>query len=936
MAQETKQFYEFGPYRIDPEERLLFRGSEPVPLPPKAFETLLILVNRSERVVLKDDLMRALWPDTFVEEANLSQNIFVLRKALGETAQDARYIVTVPGRGYRFAEKARSVPAQPPPADELVVDAHSRVQLTVKETVITRTSRYIWLGLAALVAGGLVASYASLRHRAESRGSGPMATAAPVFARHSVAVLGFRNLSAHPEDAWLSTAFAEMLNTELAAGEKLRLVPSEDVARTRLDLPLSDADTLSKDTLARIRSNLGTDYVILGSYTAVGNAPGKRLRLDLRLQDTAAGETVAEVAATGTEADLFDLASQAGVRLREKLGVNAVSSADAVSVRASLPSSPEAARLYAMGLAKLRVFDTVAARDLLEEAVNADPKYPLAHAALAEALADLGYEPRARQEANKAFQLSGNLTREEKLSVEGHYREINHELDKAIEIYRKLFTLFPDNIDYGLRLASVQDDASKGQDALATLAQVRKIPAPASDDPRIDEMESEAAREIGDFPRSEASARKSAEKSEAMGAKLLVARARHVQCWGAHKIGQQQEAQAACEEARSLFAAAGDLDSVASLLVTWGAVVEEQGDLAAAQSRYEEAIARYKQSGDRGGAAVAYNNLAIVYRHRGNYAQAEAMYKQAIGIAKEIDDNDTLMLAKSNLGELFFHEADMSRALATFQELLAACRELGAKDRTALQLDNVGETLYRQGDLAGAAKALEEARALNTQADEKRQLSNNLVSLGDVLEAEGKLAEARQRRYESLNIRNVLGNKTDIADTRVALAESSLEEGQAVEAEGPVRQSIAELHALHEVEDEAWAYSVLARALLDAGKPADALKAIEGGIPILAMSQDRNVYLGFSITEARVRAANGDTAKSIQTLRRIRAEAEKHGLFTLAIEARLALGELEMRAGNVVSARSQLTSLENDARAKGFLLVAQKAATARQVTQARN
>lgn len=107
MAKESKHLYEFGPFRIDPEQRILFRGQEPVPLPPKAFETLLILVDRSERVVLKDDLMKSLWPDTFVEEANLSQNIFVLRKALGETAQDARYIVTVPGRGYRFAQKVK-------------------------------------------------------------------------------------------------------------------------------------------------------------------------------------------------------------------------------------------------------------------------------------------------------------------------------------------------------------------------------------------------------------------------------------------------------------------------------------------------------------------------------------------------------------------------------------------------------------------------------------------------------------------------------------------------------------------------------------------------------------------------------------------------------------------------------------------------------------
>ena len=105
MSKEIRRLYEFGPYRVDPDERLLLKDQQPIPLPPKVFETLLILIQRSERVVLKDDLMKTLWPDTFVEEANLSQNIFVLRKALGESAQSPHYIVTVPGRGYRFAEK---------------------------------------------------------------------------------------------------------------------------------------------------------------------------------------------------------------------------------------------------------------------------------------------------------------------------------------------------------------------------------------------------------------------------------------------------------------------------------------------------------------------------------------------------------------------------------------------------------------------------------------------------------------------------------------------------------------------------------------------------------------------------------------------------------------------------------------------------------------
>jgi hypothetical protein len=81
----AREIYEFGPFRIDPERAMLLRAGQPVPLTPKTFQILLVLVRRSQEVVTKDDLMKAVWPDTFVEEANLSRSIFMLRKALGET-----------------------------------------------------------------------------------------------------------------------------------------------------------------------------------------------------------------------------------------------------------------------------------------------------------------------------------------------------------------------------------------------------------------------------------------------------------------------------------------------------------------------------------------------------------------------------------------------------------------------------------------------------------------------------------------------------------------------------------------------------------------------------------------------------------------------------------------------------------------------------------
>ena len=123
-----KHLLEFGSFRVNPEERALFRGDELIPLTPKAFDLLLVLVERSGQVVTKDDLMRLLWPDTFVEESNLGQHVFQLRKALGERAQDSSYIVTVPGRGYRFAQKVRALPM----GDDIVLESFSRSRVIVE------------------------------------------------------------------------------------------------------------------------------------------------------------------------------------------------------------------------------------------------------------------------------------------------------------------------------------------------------------------------------------------------------------------------------------------------------------------------------------------------------------------------------------------------------------------------------------------------------------------------------------------------------------------------------------------------------------------------------------------------------------------------------------------------------------------------------------
>jgi DNA-binding winged helix-turn-helix (wHTH) protein len=139
MSEETKHFYEFGPFRLDPRKRRLMRDGEPVRLTPKALDLLLVLIEERGRTVEKDELLEKVWAGTVVEENNLNQNITALRKSLGDSRQDSQYIATVPGIGYRFVADVRKVD------DEVIPQRHKGEPQRDEKTSGARVFRYALL-----------------------------------------------------------------------------------------------------------------------------------------------------------------------------------------------------------------------------------------------------------------------------------------------------------------------------------------------------------------------------------------------------------------------------------------------------------------------------------------------------------------------------------------------------------------------------------------------------------------------------------------------------------------------------------------------------------------------------------------------------------------------------------------------------------------------
>ena len=795
-----------------------------------------------------------------------------------------------------------------------------------RSTAAQISGRRVLRAVAVLLGAAELAAIVWAVHARRTHGTPEASVTAPVAVRRAVAVLGFKNLAGRADAAWLSAALSEMFVSELAAGEKLRTIPGEDVARAKIDLSLPDADGYGRDTLDRIRKTLGADLVVLGSYYDAGKEAGGQVRLDLRLQDCRSGDTVSTISQTGTEGQLLNLVSRTGIRLRDSLGVGEVTPAEASNVRAELPSNPEAYRLYAEGLARLRLYDGLAARDLLARASDAEPSSAMVHSALAQAWRSLGYDEKAKQEAKRAMDLSAGLSRETRLLIEGRYHEAAGDWQKASETYGALFRFFPDNLDYGLRLIAAQRSAGSGTEALRTAAALRRLPEPARADPRIDIEEAATAESLGDFHGAQRLASAAMQKSDAQGAGLLAARARLELGWALERLGQLPDAASVLAQARSAYTRAGDHEGEARAVLSTAAARYDQGDLTGARRLYDEGLNIFRKSGNRGGVAATQNASANILYEQGRLDAAKKMYEDALAIQREIGTKADVAGTLGNIANVLDAQGDLSGARKMQEEALESFREVSDNRGVSSTLSNLGSLLNEQGDLAGAAAYYAQALQITNQSGYRRGRGYALMGLGQIALAHGDLAAAGQRFQEALAIRTEMGDTFNVAATREGLAGLAMEEGRPAEAEATLRQIVEVFEKARSGDDEAEARAVLARVLAMEGKKQEALATLRRAEALQAATTNYALRFVVIAAEARVHADAEDEPRRLVVAL---SEATKHGYMGFAYEIRLALGELRLRSGNMAAAQADLAALEQEAHARGFELIARKVTAAR-------
>lgn len=387
---ENKHLYEFGAFRLDPAERVLARHDERISLAPKAFDTLLILVRHSGHVLTKDELIKTLWPDSFVEENNLTQQISQLRRALGEGTDAQSYIETVPKLGYRFIPEVREIVGA---EGELVVSKRTRTRIVLREVeeheesgevsddsvasaalanqhregikpqVVREIERsqpfrlsagwrqksvFIALTLISL----LLVSLAIYRFWSSSRN--PVAS---VRAR-TLAVLPLRNLKPGPETDFLSMALADAIINRLGYVGEITVEPLSSVAKYRS----TDADA------RQIARELNVQNVLAGSYIKEGD--DLRVTMEFISVDKNASPRRENVELKYDK--LFRVQDWVAVSVIHSMGIE-LQPEEAERLNKGVPTNPAAYEYYLRGIDQGFKSDWESAVKLLEKSVALEP-----------------------------------------------------------------------------------------------------------------------------------------------------------------------------------------------------------------------------------------------------------------------------------------------------------------------------------------------------------------------------------------------------------------------------------------------------------------------------------------------------------------------------------------------------------------------------------
>jgi len=843
MDKEAQHLYEFGPFRLRTAERTLLRDGHPVPLPPKVFDTLLILVQRSGRVVEKDDLMQKLWPDTFVEESNLTQNVFNLRRLLGEAHDEHPYIETVPKRGYRFIADVRELELEP--ADLIIEEEGADFVLPSGVNKLPGQLTSLVGRKAELAEIGRLLQQSDLRllTLTGAGGSGKtrlcLEVAADLFEDFADGVF-FVPLAPITEPDLVVSAIAQTLGIKEATGTPLTEAVKRHLRDKQMLLLLDNFEQLL------VAAPLVTELLaachqlkVIATSRAVLHLRGEHEFpvQPLALPDNAPAQSIEAL----SQCEAITLFIERAHAVKPDFEINSENVRVVADICIRLDGLPLAIELAA---ARIKLLSPQAMLARLEHRlkllVGGARDLPARQQTMRDTIAwsyDLLDEEGKRLFRRLAVFVGG-------LTLEAAEALCNPAGEPKIDILEILASLIDKSLlsqkeqadgeprfmmletfrEYGLEQleAGVETSAVRRHHAGFFLDLIERA------EPKLSGVDQEVwlARLETEHDNLRAALRWAKENGEIeVGSRMAGALGRFWLRRGYYSEGRERlaeflffagtsagkemrtkllnsagilaqnqgdyaAARSFFEESLAIWRETENKEGIAASLTNLGWVAWRQSDYPSARSLSEEGLALHRELGNKQGIAHSLNNLGFVAHHQGNYDAARSFHEESLCLGRELEDKRGIAFAQTNLGWAMQRQGLYEPARALLEEATDLFKQLGDKQLLAFSCYRLAEVLYDQGNSRRATALLEESVTTCREIGAKYSLAVALCILGNVTRDQGDQQRSVTLLDESLNTFQEIGDKYGVASALCTLANLSYDQGQYKRALSVFKESL--------------------------------------------------------------------------------------------------------------------------------------------------
>jgi len=477
---QDTQIFDFGPFRLDVRERLFLKNGEPVQLMPKAFDILVVLIRNNGHLVDKSELLKEVWPDSFVEEGNLTQNIYLLRQALGEETRPACNIETVRGRGYRFVGEVREVLHIEPITSlvEVPQQEAARIEPVAGSDVIENrqiafpsnsSRRWLWartlIGILLILGSVTFSYFLWSRNSAETDQSGIKA--------RSIAVLPFKAIGVEDDDELLGLGMADATIIKLSNLQQIPVLPTSTIFKYT---------GRERDPLT-VGRELGVEAVLDGTVQHAKD----RVRVTVQLLRVSDGKTLWSDKFDENFSNIFAVQDSISERLAQTLALK-ITNDNKKHLTKRYTEDTEAYQSYLRGLYfwnKRTQEGVELAIKYFDEAITKDPDFALAHALLADSYVLIGYYEygrlnpdqayeKGKQAASKALELDDTIA-EAHVALAMIAQFYDHNQIAAEESYRRAISLNPDSATVHHRYSQFLHERGRFEESLAEIRLAQQL-----------------------------------------------------------------------------------------------------------------------------------------------------------------------------------------------------------------------------------------------------------------------------------------------------------------------------------------------------------------------------------------------------------------------------------------------------------------------------